>query len=74
MEFILALISLIQIHSRYLIYFRLRYRRPNFDLFKEDILDYLVVYQFVNDSMELVFWQFTVFQYSLNAFPIIWKC
>ena len=48
----LSLLFMIQI-QRYLVYFSLINRRLFFDLFKENILDFLVGYQFVNDCVEL---------------------
>ena len=54
----LSLLFMIQI-QRYLVYFSLINRRLFFDLFKENILDFLVGYQFVNDCVELFLWRFT---------------
>ena len=54
----LSLLFMIQI-QRYLVYFSLINRRLFFDLFKENILDFLVGYQFVNDCVELFLWHFT---------------
>jgi hypothetical protein len=58
---------MILIQRRYLVYVSLINRRLFLDLFKEDIFDFLVGYQFVNDYVDLFLWQFTVTRCSNGA-------
>ena len=48
-----VVIFIIQIQRRYLVYFRLKNTRLFFDLFKENIFDFLVGYEFINDCVQL---------------------
>ena len=71
------LLFLIQIQNRYLIQNPIDIRLF-FDLFKEDILDFLVGYQFINDCVKLFLWQFTIARYTNRVYcfklPVLIHC